>query len=239
MTTMISDGIQKKTTTTTTSTMAGQTSPSSSLPAEHLEQSQPQQQQQQQQQQQYHYYTLYTQRAWARHRIRHPPSARPFTDFDLAVNFRALQSKTANELVLYASRGPFNDDFPVNLFEFAGWTLKPEMVAKDEELLFQNLSQGMESSTKRGSSYFPLILPWNQQPHSLLFLLPSSLSPDLTAMTFFGPQGPCELDFTVIDRQNGRVAELASVTRFLAHPFLILPSPPPSLHPSHFPLTQP
>lgn len=32
-------------------------------------------------------------------------------------------------------------------------------------------------------------------------------------MTFFGPQGPCELDFTVIDRQNGRVAELASVIR--------------------------
>jgi len=32
-------------------------------------------------------------------------------------------------------------------------------------------------------------------------------------MTFFGPQGPCELDFTVIDRQSGRVAELASVIR--------------------------
>jgi len=32
-------------------------------------------------------------------------------------------------------------------------------------------------------------------------------------MTFFGPQGSCELDFTVIDRQNGKVAELASVIR--------------------------
>lgn len=45
-------------------------------------------------------------------------------------------------------------------------------------------------------------------------LLPLSLAPPYhTAMTFFGPQGPCELDFTVIDRQNGKVAELASVIR--------------------------
>lgn len=50
----------------------------------------------------------------------------------------------------------------------------------------------------------------DQQPHSSL---PLHYPFFFAAMTFFGPQGPCELDFTVIDRQNGRVAELASVIR--------------------------
>jgi hypothetical protein len=183
MTATIGAGKQKKTTTTTTtSTMTGQTSPSSSLPAGHLEQPQHQQQQQQ------HYYTLYTQRACARHRIRHPPPARPFTDFDLAVNFRAKQSKTGKELVLYASRGRFDDNFPVNVFEFAGWTLKPEVVVKDEDLLFQNLSQGTKLH-KPGSSSSSPAFPFSR-PATSFFVFPPSILPSPNSHDILWPSRP-------------------------------------------------
>lgn len=36
-------------------------------------------------------------------------------------------------------------------------------------------------------------------------------------MAFFGEQGPCELDFTVIDKTTGKLAEFASVLRHGLH----------------------
>ena len=36
-------------------------------------------------------------------------------------------------------------------------------------------------------------------------------------MAFFGEQGPCELDFTVLDKTTGKMAEFASVLRHGVH----------------------
>lgn len=84
-------------------------------------------------------YRLYNQRACARHRVSYPPPLRKFTDFDLAVD---LRSRLTNQ-VIYSCRGTLDEDgLGVDLFTFSGWVMTTDVVAVDEELLFENLSAG-------------------------------------------------------------------------------------------------
>ncbi len=85
-----------------------------------------------------HFYDLYRRRAQVRRLVRYPKPPRPLSHFDLAVDLRSRVSSAP----IFSCRGPIDESFPTALFEFAGWTLVPTVVATNDGLLFSSVSAG-------------------------------------------------------------------------------------------------